>query len=180
MHLFSSTNPNRQHQQTFQSKWFILLASLFTVPFLFHLFSAKFADPKSLAALFGIIINAGPTGSLIRVFKFLGEGQIPLMDGSGSSSMKVRLGLDQKTDSISRLIAFAKRLVPKKDRRNTKIQLMDGAHFPSLFSLQPNIAVVFLDLDVGGSNGCGGLRDEFDRIIWSLIWIIKGVICFEV
>ena len=100
------------------------------------------------------------------------------MDGSGSSSMKVRLGLDQKTDSISRLIAFAKRLVPKKDRRNTKIQLMDGAHFPSLFSLQPNIAVVFLDLDVGGSNGCGGLRDEFDRIIWSLIWIIKGVICF--
>jgi hypothetical protein len=50
---------------------------------------------------------------------------------------------------------------------------------------------VFLDLDVGGSNGCGGLgvddgvgifwlRDGFDRIIWSLIWIIKGVIFFEV
>ena len=140
MHLFSSTNPNRQHQQTFHSKWLILLASLFTVPFLFYLFStahkihqsAKFADPKSSAVLFGVVINAGPTGSRVRVFEFLGEGRIPLMDGSGSNSMKVRPGLAQKPDSISRLIAFAKRRVPKKDRRNTKIQLMAGAHLESL------------------------------------------------
>jgi apyrase len=74
-----------------------LRASLFTVPFLFYLFStaqkihqsAKFAQPKS--NFFGVFINAGPTG--VCVFEFLGEGRIPLMDGTGSSSMKVCLGL---------------------------------------------------------------------------------------
>lgn len=54
------------------------------------------------------------------------------MDGSGSSSMKVRPGLALDPDSIAHLIAFAKRRVPKKERRNTKIQLMVGAHLNNL------------------------------------------------
>ena len=58
------------------------------------------------------------------------------------------------------------------------IPVFYSLHLPSLFSLQPNTAIVFLDLDIGGSNGCGGLgvddgagifwlRDGFNRIIWS-------------
>jgi apyrase len=76
-----------------------LRASLFTVPFLFYLFStaqkihqsAKFAQPKS--NFFNVFINASPIGARARVFEFLGEGRISLMDGTGSSSMKVCLGL---------------------------------------------------------------------------------------
>ncbi|XP_050285899.1 probable apyrase 6 isoform X1 [Quercus robur] len=143
MHLFSQPpNPSKQQQQhSFHSKCLLLLASLFTVPFLFHLFSTaqkihsstKFTDPKS-SPLFGVVINAGSAGSRVRVFEFLGdaEARIPLMDGSGSSSMKVRPGLALDPDSIAHLIAFAKRRVPKKERRNTKIQLMVGAHLNNL------------------------------------------------
>ncbi|KAK4607152.1 hypothetical protein RGQ29_001108 [Quercus rubra] len=143
MHLFpQQPNPSKQQQQhSFHSKCLLLLASLFTVPFLFHLFSTahkihsstKFTDPKS-SPLFGVVINAGSAGSRVRVFEFLGddEARIPLMDGSGSSSMKVRPGLALDPDSIAHLIAFAKRRVPKKERRNTKIQLMVGAHLNNL------------------------------------------------
>ncbi|KAK7829810.1 probable apyrase 3 [Quercus suber] len=143
MHLFPQPpNPSKQQQQhSFHSKCLLLLASLFTVPFLFHLFSTahkihsstKFTDPKS-SPLFGVVINAGSAGSRVRVFELLGdaEARIPLMDGSGSSSMKVRPGLALDPDSIAHLIAFAKRRVPKKERRNTKIQLMVGAHLNNL------------------------------------------------
>lgn len=65
------------------------------------------------------------------------------MDGTGSSSMKVRPGLTGFADhpeaageSIARLIKFAMRRVPEKERRNTKIQLMARAELESLGSEQ--------------------------------------------
>jgi apyrase len=61
------------------------------------------------------------------------------MDGTGSSSMKVRPGLtgfagdpEGAGDSIARLVRFARRRVPKAERRNTKIQLMARAELESL------------------------------------------------
>ncbi|XP_059430307.1 probable apyrase 6 isoform X2 [Corylus avellana] len=147
MHLFSPTHANPKPHFQSQTKCLLLFASLFTVPFLFYLFStaqkihqsAKFAQPQS--TFFGVFINAGPTGSRVRVFEFLGEGRIPLMDGTGSSSMKVRPGLtgfagdpEGAGNSIARLIRFARRRVPKAERRNTKIQLMAHAELESLGS----------------------------------------------
>ncbi|KAA8544433.1 hypothetical protein F0562_022527 [Nyssa sinensis] len=141
MHPFSSlsppNNPPKLHSN--RDKWLILAASLFVVPFLFYLFtiargvhqSSKFGESKP--KLFGIIIDASPTGSRIHVFEFLNEGMTPFigLDGTGSSSLKVRPGLTRFADdpdsagrSILGLIEFAKKRVPKSEWKNTKVQLM--------------------------------------------------------
>ncbi|XP_042955871.1 probable apyrase 6 [Carya illinoinensis] len=144
MHLFSPAPPNPKPSHS-QTKWLLLFASLFTLPFLFYLFntaqkihkSSKFSEPKS--TFFGVVINAGSTGSRVRVFQFLGEGRIPLMDGTGSSSMKIRPGLagfaddpEVSGESIGKLIRFARRRVPRKEWSNTKIQLMAIAELENL------------------------------------------------
>ncbi|KAK9280155.1 hypothetical protein L1049_013842 [Liquidambar formosana] len=148
MHSFSSPSPppNPKQQQP-QLKWLILIASLFTLPFLFYLFttarkihhSSKFQAPKPKS--FGIVIHSGPTGSRIRVFEFLNEGRIPFigLDGSGSDSLMVRPGLagfkeEPKTagGSILGLIEFAKRRVPRSEWGDTKVQLMASGELENL------------------------------------------------
>lgn len=63
------------------------------------------------------------------------------MDWSGSSSMKVRPGLagfaedpEAAGESVARLIRFARRRVPKKERTNTRIQLMARLELDNLGS----------------------------------------------
>ncbi|KAF7831555.1 putative apyrase 6 [Senna tora] len=145
--LYSSSPPpglqsNSNRQPT---KWLILVASLCTIPFFFYLFttaqkihnSSKFAEPKS--TFFGLVINAGSSGSKINIFEFLGEGRIPFLDEAGSSSMKIRVGLmgfsgdpDGAGASIVQLVEFAKQQVPKKEWARTKIQLMATQELESL------------------------------------------------
>ncbi|RZC79122.1 hypothetical protein C5167_003335 [Papaver somniferum] len=82
---------------------------------------------------FGIIIDAGNTGSRIHVFEFLNEGRIPFIgfDGKGSKSLKIRPALvefaddpDNAGSSILRLLKFAKKRVPKTQWKNTRVWLM--------------------------------------------------------
>nr|DAD29211.1 TPA_asm: hypothetical protein HUJ06_030679 [Nelumbo nucifera] len=139
MHSFSSfASPNPKPSQP-RDRWWVLLAAVLIVPFLFYLFaiargihkSSKFDEwrPKG----FGVIINAGSTGSTIHVFEFLNEGRIPFVgyDGKGSNSMKVRPGLSEFRDdpgragsSILSLVEFAKARVPKSEWKKTKVRLM--------------------------------------------------------
>ncbi|KAI4308328.1 hypothetical protein L6164_031412 [Bauhinia variegata] len=146
--LYSST-PSRlpSNSNRTQTKWLVLVASLFTIPFFFYLFttaqkihnSTKFTEPKS--TFFGLAINACSSGSRINVFEFLGEGRIPFLDRAGSSSMKVRPGLmafagdpDGAGSSIVQLVEFAKQRVPKKEWGNTMVLLMATAELESLSS----------------------------------------------
>ncbi|XP_044482890.1 probable apyrase 6 isoform X2 [Mangifera indica] len=105
-----------------RNKFLILLVSLFTIPTLYYLFStarklhqsAKFAEPD--VQYYGIVIDSGLASARLRVFKFLGYGQMPFID-----STKARGDLDR---SIQALIDFAKKRVPKKEWANTRVQLM--------------------------------------------------------
>ncbi|KAJ8461143.1 hypothetical protein OPV22_034069 [Ensete ventricosum] len=82
-------------------RW-ILSAGLLILPFLFYLFAAAgrahlsshFDAPRPKG--FGLVIDAGPSGSRIHVFEFLDEGRIPFVgfDGKGSVSMRVKPGDD--------------------------------------------------------------------------------------
>lgn len=65
---------------------------------------------------YGIVIDSGLASARLRVFKFLGYGQMPFID-----STKARGDLDR---SIQALIDFAKKRVPKKEWANTRVQLM--------------------------------------------------------
>lgn len=64
------------------------------------------------------------------MFEFVNEGELPSVafDGSGTRSMKVRPGVvefgeEPKTasQSISELVAFAKRQVPRKEWASTRV-----------------------------------------------------------
>ncbi|OVA13758.1 Nucleoside phosphatase GDA1/CD39 [Macleaya cordata] len=140
MHSFSPfPKPSQISSSQSREKWWTLGAALLIVPFLFYLFaiakgihqSSKFDESKPKG--FGIIIDAGNTGSRIHVFEFLNEGRIPFVgfDGKGSKSLKVRPALvefaddpDNAGSSISRLLGFAKKKVPKAEWKDTKVWLM--------------------------------------------------------
>lgn len=80
----------------------ILSTSLIIFSFLFYLFvvvgrahlSSHFDAPRRKG--FGLLIDTGPSGSQIHVFKFLNDGRIPFVgfDGRGSMSMWMKPGLD--------------------------------------------------------------------------------------
>ncbi|KAJ0021122.1 hypothetical protein Pint_31552 [Pistacia integerrima] len=116
-------NPNPNFKVTSnRNKLLLLLASLFTIPSLYCLFStarklhqsAKFVEPN--VQFYGIVIDAGLATARLRVFKFLGDGQMPFVD-----STEARGDLDR---SIQVLVGFAKKRVPKKEWANTRVQLM--------------------------------------------------------
>ncbi|XP_048136032.1 probable apyrase 6 isoform X2 [Rhodamnia argentea] len=138
MHSFPPPFPPQPHPKS-RPRFLVLAASLCIAPFLYYIFttalsihnSSKFADPNPRFR--GLVIDAAPSGSRIRVFEFFNEGAFPsvaAVDGSGNESMKVRPGLAGFADdpegagrSISELIEFAKRRVRKKDRARTKAVL---------------------------------------------------------
>ncbi|KAI3971234.1 hypothetical protein MKW92_045876 [Papaver armeniacum] len=141
MHSLSPPFPKLSQISSSQSreKWWTVGAILLIIPFLFYLFtiakgihqSSKFDESKPKG--FGIIIDAGNTGSRIHVFEFLNEGRIPFIgfDGKGSKSLKVRPALvefaddpDNAGSSILRLLKFAKKRVPKTQWKNTRVWLM--------------------------------------------------------
>ncbi|KAJ0083870.1 hypothetical protein Patl1_30141 [Pistacia atlantica] len=116
-------NPNSNFKVTSnRNKLLLLLASLFTIPSLYCLFStarklhqsAKFVEPN--VQFYGIVIDSGLATARLRVFKFLGDGQMPFVD-----STEARGDLDR---SIQVLVGFAKKRVPKKEWANTRVQLM--------------------------------------------------------
>lgn len=141
MHSLSPPFPKLSQISSSQSreKWWTVGAILLIIPFLFYLFtiakgihqSSKFDESKPKG--FGIIIDAGNTGSRIHVFEFLNEGRIPFIgfDGKGSKSLKIRPALvefaddpDNAGSSILRLLKFAKKRVPKTQWKNTRVWLM--------------------------------------------------------
>ncbi|XP_042511824.1 probable apyrase 6 [Macadamia integrifolia] len=152
MHSFStfaSPNPKPSQIACSQSrdKWWILAASLLMVPFLFYIFaiargvhqSSKFSESRPKG--FGVIIDAGSTGSRVHVFEFLNEGRIPFIgfDGKGSHSFKVRPGLSEFVarpesagTSISSLLEFAKGRIPKSEWKLTKVRLMARESFEKI------------------------------------------------
>ncbi|XP_031248275.1 probable apyrase 6 [Pistacia vera] len=116
-------NPNSNFKVTSnRNKLLLLLASLFTIPSLYCLFStarklhqsAKFVEPN--VQFYGIVIDSGLATARLRVFKFLGDGQMPFVD-----STEARGDLDR---SIQVLVGFAKKRVPKKEWASTRVQLM--------------------------------------------------------
>ncbi|XP_043711290.1 probable apyrase 6 [Telopea speciosissima] len=152
MHSFSSfASPNPKPSQIASSqsrdKWWILVTALLMVPFLFYLFaiargvhqSSKFSESRPKG--FGVIIDAGSTGSRVHVFEFLNEGRIPFIgfDGKGSHSFKVRPGLSEfdaspesAGSSISGLLEFAKARIPKSEWKLTKVRLMARGSFEKI------------------------------------------------
>ncbi|XP_059640980.1 probable apyrase 6 isoform X2 [Cornus florida] len=181
MHSLSPPKPSSF--QSNRDKWLILAASLFVVPFFFYLFtiargvhrSPKFGESKS--KLFGIIIDASSTMSRIHVFEFLNEGMTPFigLDGAGSSSLKVRPGLqgfagdpDGAGRSILELIEFAKKRVPRSEWKNTKVQLMGTTELEKL-GLKSKEAVLKSCRRVLRSSGFL-FKDEWAEIM-------KGCIC---
>ncbi|CAK7329205.1 unnamed protein product [Dovyalis caffra] len=144
MHSFASPYPPQQQSTKSQKthKILIVLATLFTIPFLFYLFStaqkihhsSKFANPNT--RLFSVVIDSSRAGCRVRVFQLLGEGnvgfsngQLPLVTGS----MKVRPGLggfvedpDNVGGLIEGLVEFAKMRVPRREWGNAWVQLMVG------------------------------------------------------
>ncbi|KAK4760551.1 hypothetical protein SAY87_005444 [Trapa incisa] len=133
MHPFSPpSNPNPKKSS---SKVLLLLVPVFTVPFLFFLFStgrsvhwsSKFADPKF--TFFGAAINVGLYASRIRVFEFVNEGDLLTVAFDGS--MKVGSGLaefgsepEEAGRVISEMVEFAKWKVPEKERSSTRVVLL--------------------------------------------------------
>ncbi|KAJ4970568.1 hypothetical protein NE237_003667 [Protea cynaroides] len=152
MHSFSSfasSNPKSSQIVWSQSrdKWWIFAAALLMVPFLFYLFaiargvhqSSKFSESRPKG--FGIIIDAGSTGSRVHVFEFLNEERIPFIgfDGEGSHSFKVRPGLsdfvaspETAGPSISSLLDFAKARIPMSEWKLTKVWLMAREGFEKI------------------------------------------------
>ncbi|KAI3917040.1 hypothetical protein MKX01_003489 [Papaver californicum] len=141
MHSLAPPFPKLSQISSSQSRerWWTVGAILLIIPFLFYLFtiakgihqSSKFDESKPKG--FGVIIDAGNTGSRIHVFEFLNEGRIPFIgfDGKGSKSLKVRPALvefaddpDNAGSSILRLLKFAKKRVPKTQWKNTRVWLM--------------------------------------------------------
>ncbi|KAF5744950.1 apyrase 6 [Tripterygium wilfordii] len=127
----NSANKSQHHHHL--HRYVALFASILTIPFLFYLFSTarkihqnpKFVEPNS--RFFGVVIASGSTGSRVRVFEFLGEGQMPFI--AGSISVRPSLsGFAEDAEgagrSIAVLIEFAKQQVPRKEWGNTKVQLM--------------------------------------------------------
>ncbi|KAG6763168.1 hypothetical protein POTOM_033706 [Populus tomentosa] len=142
MHSLASPYPPQQQSTKSQKarKFLILLATLFTIPFLFYIFStaqrthrsSKFANPNT--RFFSVVIDSGRGRCRVRVYQLLGEGnvgfsngQLPLITGS----MKVRPGLggfvedpDSAGGLIEGLVEFAKKWVPRREWGNAGVQLM--------------------------------------------------------
>ncbi|XP_030458732.2 probable apyrase 6 [Syzygium oleosum] len=139
MHSFPPQPPPRPRPKLLL---LALAAALCVVPFLYYIFatalglhnSSRFADPST--GFRGLVIDAAPSGSRIRLLEFFNEGAFPSVaaggggGGSGAESARVRPGLAAFADdpegagrSISELIKFAKRRVRKKDRAKTKVVL---------------------------------------------------------
>lgn len=84
---------------------------------------------------FGIVIDAGSSGSRIHVYKYRNYGQIPEVDLKHSFAKKVTPGLssfavtgpDSAGDSLSELVNFAKYTIPQKEWAATKVYLMATA-----------------------------------------------------
>ncbi|URE15293.1 GDA1/CD39 (nucleoside phosphatase) family [Musa troglodytarum] len=136
-------------------RW-ILSAGLLILPFLFYLFvaagrahlSSHFDAPRPKG--FGLVIDAGSSGSRIHVFEFLNEGRIPFVgfDGKGSVSMRVKPGLvafaaapEEAGGSILKLLEFAKGRVPRAEWRTTKVQLIENGGLGS-FPLRVRTAIL--------------------------------------
>ncbi|RWW69752.1 hypothetical protein BHE74_00022615 [Ensete ventricosum] len=136
-------------------RW-ILSAGLLILPFLFYLFAAAgrahlsshFDAPRPKG--FGLVIDAGPSGSRIHVFEFLDEGRIPFVgfDGKGSVSMRVKPGLgafaaapEEAGESILKLLEFAKGRVPRAEWMTTKVQLIENGGLGS-FPLRVRTAIL--------------------------------------
>ncbi|KAM7497029.1 hypothetical protein LguiA_021443 [Lonicera macranthoides] len=109
-------NPNPKFPPPKDNKYLLILAtSLFIIPFFFYLFTithnfhkhSKFSESKP--RIFGIVINAAPTGSKIRVFEFSNERMVSY--GAYGSS------------SIEEVVEFGKRGVPKSEWGNTRVWL---------------------------------------------------------
>ncbi|XP_031493833.1 probable apyrase 6 [Nymphaea colorata] len=140
IHPFSSLNSKPASNTFFtREKCWIFLALLILVTFVVYLFSiargvhfsSKFTAGRAKG--YGIIIDAGDSGSRVHVFEFLTDGDIPFVsfNGKGSDSVKSREGLsayasDPKNagGSLVSLLQFAKKKIPVKEWATTKLQLM--------------------------------------------------------
>ncbi|KAF3783093.1 putative apyrase 6 [Nymphaea thermarum] len=140
IHPFSSLNSKPASNTFFtREKCWIFLALLILVTFVVYLFSiargvhfsSKFTAGRAKG--YGIIIDAGNSGSRVHVFEFLTDGDIPFVsfNGKGSDSVKSRQGLsayasDPKNagGSLVSLLQFAKKKIPVKEWATTKLQLI--------------------------------------------------------
>eukprot|EP00246_Nothoceros_aenigmaticus_P009008 TRINITY_DN2428_c0_g2_i1.p1 TRINITY_DN2428_c0_g2~~TRINITY_DN2428_c0_g2_i1.p1 ORF type:complete len:519 (+),score=72.59 TRINITY_DN2428_c0_g2_i1:415-1971(+) len=83
---------------------------------------------------FGIVIDAGSSGSRLHIYKYRFDGHIPQVDLNYSVSRKVSPGLssfapepDSAGDSLFELVKLAKQSIPEREWPETRLYLMATA-----------------------------------------------------
>uniref|UniRef100_A0A0C9QL94 TSA: Wollemia nobilis Ref_Wollemi_Transcript_28575_2165 transcribed RNA sequence n=1 Tax=Wollemia nobilis TaxID=56998 RepID=A0A0C9QL94_9CONI len=132
--LFSSGNSSAKQGR---GNWWAIVGILIALCALFYLLSVvrgyKFSARFQKFGGYGVVIDAGSTGSRIHVFEYVNEGGIPLVKG-GAPSLKTKPGLsafastpEQAGESLVELLEFSRKKVPESRRHGTKVFLMATA-----------------------------------------------------
>ncbi|RWW69874.1 hypothetical protein BHE74_00022504 [Ensete ventricosum] len=129
---FPTKNPSSAHKPHSRSLWLSIASSVVFVV-LVYLAAASRSPPPPLR--FGIIIDAGSSGTRIHVFGSKGEsGAIPSLVPGSTAVMRVTPGLssfsgdpERAGASLEELLEFAKGKVAKDRWRDTEVRLMATA-----------------------------------------------------
>lgn len=160
-----------------RSAWVLLMLLSFFFVFLYMISLARGVQFSGKAATggnkrsYGIVIDAGSSGSRIHVFRYK-QGLIPEVDliGLESLSLKRTPGLSSFADSpnlagssLKEQLEFAKTKVPAKERSQTRVYLMATA---GLRRLDKKIQEAVLDSCRNVLRASGFLfRDEWASVI---------------
>lgn len=126
---------------------------------------------SSSAHTFGVIIDAGSTGTRIHVFGYRSAwGGMPAIDHGSTASMKVSPGLSafaenpvKAAQSLTELLVFAKERVPENQWGQTDVRLMATA---GLRLLDGDLAERILDYCRSALRASGfEFRDEWASVI---------------
>ncbi|URD99822.1 GDA1 CD39 family protein [Musa troglodytarum] len=129
---FPAKNPSSAHKPQSRSLWLSIASSVVFVV-LVYLAAASRSAPPPLR--FGIIIDAGSSGTRIHVFGSKGEsGAIPSLVPGSMAVMRVTPGLssfsgepERAGASLEELLEFAKGKVAKDRWRDTEVRLLATA-----------------------------------------------------
>uniref|UniRef100_A0A5B6YVL0 Putative apyrase 6 isoform X1 n=1 Tax=Davidia involucrata TaxID=16924 RepID=A0A5B6YVL0_DAVIN len=128
---------NPKHTTTITKSNIIVFASItMTLAFLCYFFVAGTGYRNSVRRKFGIVIDGGSTGTRIHVFEYVISDKVPVFDfgENGLASVRVNPGLSAYAKdpegaggSLTELLEFAKKRIPKEHWGRTEIRLMATA-----------------------------------------------------
>lgn len=132
----SHRSPNRNNSWKSRSKIVCYTSIVFVIAFLCYVFVFSSHVRFSVKRKYGIVIDGGSTGTRIHVFEYEVRNGVPVFDfgDKGLVSMRVNPGLsayaeepEMASESVSNLVEFGKKNVPKEYWSSTEIRLMATA-----------------------------------------------------